>query len=66
LSVEKAPFILDRRRRSMREWAVLRMAFLVGLPVLLTCVDDEEEADFCVECGSETGFDVVFLRLLGD
>jgi hypothetical protein len=50
----------------MREWAVLRMAFLVGLLVLLTRVDDEQEADFCMEGGTGTEVVVVFLRLLDD
>lgn len=67
LRVEKASFIFDRRRRSIREWAVFRIAFFVGLLVLLTAFDIDEEADgFCVKGDSEIDVDAVFLRLLGD
>lgn len=69
LRVEKASFILERRRRSISEWAVLRMAFLVGLLALLTLVEEEEEEEldsFCVDGGSDVDVEFVFLRLLDD
>jgi hypothetical protein len=65
--VEKASFIFERRRRSIKEWAVLRMAFLVGLLALLPWADVEEgdKDDFCI-VGSGTDVEFTFLLLLGD
>lgn len=65
LSVEKASFIFDRRRRSMREWAVLRIDFFVGLLALLPWFDEDDAENFGSGCGSEADVVVIFLRLLG-
>jgi hypothetical protein len=66
--MEKASFIFERRRRSMREWAVLRMAFLVGLlpPGAVAGKEEELTVLATVEVVDLEAEDAVFLRLFGD